>query len=224
MTDLSSQAPGTPGAPRPSLAALDVPCRRRPASARGAGASASSTTRRTGTATPSTCSAAPSSGSSAPPPTPASGASTPSGGSPSFPDEQVVGAYRAGAPPGGFRRLPPLRLPHARAGGAECPLARPRAGFRARTSGTTAGDKFIPVSKQMLHSNFLASAGHLRPRRALRRFSPQAHLGEVPVPGRVQRPGHQRARHPHGRSLGARDAAHPLAQSRRSTRRGERSP
>jgi hypothetical protein len=71
-------------------------------------------------------------------------------------DEQIVGAYRRAVPVGDYSAF---RKPLARMReGAEADVLWPGlVRDFAQTSGTTAGDKYIPVSRAMLRSNYLAS-------------------------------------------------------------------
>lgn len=73
-----------------------------------------------------------------------------------LPDDQIVAAYRTAVPPADFSafREPVARM---REGGEPDVLWPGLVRDFAQTSGTTAGDKFIPVTAEMLRSNYRAS-------------------------------------------------------------------
>ncbi len=71
-------------------------------------------------------------------------------------DRQIVSAYRAAVPLADYAAFRPF-IDRMRDGGEPDVLWPGRVMDFAQTSGTTAGDKYIPVSRQMLRSNFLAS-------------------------------------------------------------------
>ncbi len=71
-------------------------------------------------------------------------------------DGEIVGAYRASTPVADWYAFKD-QIARMREGGESDVLWRGKVMDFAQTSGTTAGDKFIPVSKEMLRSNFLAA-------------------------------------------------------------------
>lgn len=71
-------------------------------------------------------------------------------------DGDLVNAYRDALPPADFSAFRPL-VSRMRESGEPDVLWPGLVMDFAQTSGTTAGDKFIPVSKEMMRSNFLAS-------------------------------------------------------------------
>jgi hypothetical protein len=74
----------------------------------------------------------------------------------SLPDEQILSAYRAEVAPGDWYSIKDL-VARMREGGEPNVLWPERVDNFAQTSGTTSGDKYIPVSKAMLKSNYRAS-------------------------------------------------------------------
>lgn len=73
-----------------------------------------------------------------------------------LPDEQIVGAYRAALPAADWYAFKD-RLARMREHGEASVLWPGLVRDFCQTSGTTAGDKFIPVSREMLRSNYRAS-------------------------------------------------------------------
>jgi hypothetical protein len=73
-----------------------------------------------------------------------------------LPDDEIVAAYRTELPPADFSAFRSL-VARMREQGEPNVLWPGLVRDFAQTSGTTAGDKFIPVTKEMLRSNFLAS-------------------------------------------------------------------
>jgi hypothetical protein len=73
-----------------------------------------------------------------------------------LPQEQLLAAYRQAVPVADWYAFKDM-IARMREGGEPDVLWHGRVDDFAQTSGTTAGDKFIPVSKQMLTSNFHAS-------------------------------------------------------------------
>ena len=74
----------------------------------------------------------------------------------SMQDDEIVGAYRSAVPIVDWYAFK-SQIARMREGGEPDVLWPGRVMDFAQTSGTTAGDKFIPVSKAMMRSNFLAA-------------------------------------------------------------------
>jgi hypothetical protein len=74
-----------------------------------------------------------------------------------LPLAEVVGAYREATPIADWYAFAPL-IQRMREGGEPDLLWPGLVRDFAQTSGTTAGDKFIPVSRHMMRSNFRASS------------------------------------------------------------------
>jgi hypothetical protein len=105
----------------------------------------------------------------------------------SIPDpSEVIAAYRKAVPVGDWYTIKD-RVARMREG-AEPDVLWPGAGEAvAQTSGTTAGDKFIPVTDGDVRSNYRVEPGHLRvPDAGASRWGGD-HVRAVPVPGRVER-------------------------------------
>jgi len=73
-----------------------------------------------------------------------------------LPDEQIVAGYRRAVPVADWYAYKDL-IARMREGGEPDLLWPGQVRDFAQTSGTTAGDKYIPVSREMLRSNFLAA-------------------------------------------------------------------
>ena len=71
-------------------------------------------------------------------------------------DAELVAAYRAAVPVADYEAFRPL-VARMREGGERDVLWPGRVEHFAQTSGTTAGDKYIPVSAEMLKSNYRAA-------------------------------------------------------------------
>lgn len=74
----------------------------------------------------------------------------------SLPDDQILAAYRSAVPIADYSAYRPL-VTRMREGGEPNVLWPGLVMDYAQTSGTTAGDKYIPVSAQMLRSNYRAA-------------------------------------------------------------------